>query len=391
MSNNNYSKLFNRPSLAAVVLAILVGGCGGGGGGGNNGPSGPTDSVRPTVTTMSPAEDSFGSGTNSKLTATFSEAMDPATVNTSMFRLSDGSDPVTGVINYLPGVVTYDSTNRIAVFTPTGGLAPNRRYTATIITGIKDLGNNTINTDFAWCFTTAGADGTAPTVASTFPSNATAAVPTNRKISATFSEEMNVETLTPANFTLRTGTGGGTTVPGAVTYYGRTVVFVPTQVLAANTAYTATISTAATDLAGNPLPGNASWSFTTGATPDNTAPVVNSTFPADRAGGVAIASTINVSFNEAMDPTTITTANFLVTGPGSAPVVGTVVFDPDTNTAIFTRINHTTTPVETHGSTPVSNLEPNTTYNVTLSANVKDMAGNSLANSKVWSFTTGGS
>ena len=142
-----------------------------------------------------------------------------------------------------------------------------------------------------------------------------------------------------------------------------------------------------TDLAGNFLPGNASWSFSTAASADSAAPSVSATVPTDGAKGVAISSTINVSFYEPMDPTTITTANLLVTGPGSAPVVGTVVFDPTTNTAIFTRIYHTTTPVDSH-PTPVSNLDPNTTYNVTLTTAVKDMAGNALAANKVWSFTT---
>lgn len=384
--SKNQIKLFNRPSVSGFVLSIIVSGCGGGGGGGG----GPTDSVQPTVTIMSPGEDTFVMGTNSKLTATFSEAMDPTTVDTSKFRLSDGTNPVTGSINYLPGVVTYDSTNRIAVFTPTGGLAPNKRYTATIITGIKDLGNNTINTDFAWCFTTDAVDVTAPTADSTLPSDGTTGVPTNRKIAVTFSEEMNVPSLTPPNFKLTTGLNGATSVSGTVTYYGKTALFTPTQVLAANTVYTATLTTAATDLAGNPLQVEEFWSFTTGTNADGAAPEVNATVPTSGATDVAIGSTINVIFNEPMDPTTITTANLLVTGPGSAPVVGTIAFDSSTNTATFTRINHLTTPVSSHGSTPVSNLEPNTTYNVTLTTSVKDMAGNALANNKVWSFTTGG-
>ena len=79
------------------------------------------------------------------------------------------------------------------------------------------------------------------------------------------------------------------------------------------------------------------WSFTTTGGADVTAPVVNSTDPANAASGVAINSTINVSFNEPMNPATITTANFMVTGPGGIPVMGTVAFDPSNNTATFTR------------------------------------------------------
>ena len=56
----------------------------------------------------------------------------------------------------------------IAVFTPTGDLAPNTRYIATVVTGIKDLAGNPLTTDFAWDFVTGGTpDSTAPAVTST--------------------------------------------------------------------------------------------------------------------------------------------------------------------------------------------------------------------------------
>jgi len=382
-----YSRIFNEISTAIVLLAFLAG-CGGGGGGGSGGAgSGPPDTTVPTVTAMTPGEDNSGVATNGKITATLSEAMvpalitaiDPATNNPANFRLANGA-------NFIPGTVSYDTTNHIAVFTPTGSLAPNTRYTATVITGIKDLGNNPLTTDFAWCFETGGtADSTPPGVTSTVPVNGTTGVAVNRKITATFSEEMNSSTLTPASFTV-TGPGA-TPVSGTVTYPGGTAVFTPSAGLAANTTYTATIGTGAMDLASNALQANVIWSFTTGASADVTAPVVLSTDPAGAASGVAISNTIKVSFSEAMDPATFTTANFAVTGPGITPVVGTVAFDATNNTVTFTRINHLSTFVASH-PTPVSYLEPNTTYTATLTTGAKDMAGNALANNLVWSFTT---
>ncbi|BAV34063.1 hypothetical protein SCL_1765 [Sulfuricaulis limicola] len=386
-------------SFAAFMLLFFMTGCGGGGGGGgdsgsgaNGGSSAPPDSTAPSVTAMSPGEDTGGSsgvpgiGTNSKLTATLSEAMIPADVNTDYFRLTDGRVEADGVtLIYLPGTVSYDATNHIAVFTPSGGLAPNTRYTATVVTGIKDLGNNPLMNDFAWCFTAdAVADNAAPGVASTIPTGNDTGVAVNHKISATFSEEMNSSMLTATSFTVKGP--GTTTVPGTVTYINRTASFTPSNNLASNTPYTATITADATDLAGNASRSMA-WSFTTGANPDVAAPVINSTSPTDGATGVAIGTTFNVSFNEPMDPASITTANFLVTGPGTDPVTGTVAFDASSNTAIFTRINHLTTPVDSH-PTPVSNLEPGTIYTARLTTGAKDMAGNALANDKVWSFTT---
>ena len=378
----------SRLSLAALAALIFAAGCGGGGGGGggagggsgsNGGNSGPPDTTAPTVTAMTPGEDNRGIATNSRLTATFSETMVAAAINTENFRLTDGT-------NAIPGTVSFDASNHIAVFRPTGGLAPDKRYTATVITGIKDLSGNPLTTDFAWCFVTGGTpDSTAPGVTSTIPVNAATDVAINRKVSATFSEEMNSSTLTPASFTL--AGPGATPVSGTVTYLSGTAVFTPARAFASNTAYTATITTGVMDLVGNASLANVTWSFTTGATADTTAPVAISTNPVSAETSVAISRTINITFSEPMDPATITTANFTVAGPGTLPVVGTVAFDAINNTATFTRILHLTTPVDFH-PTPVSYLDANTTYTATLTTRAKDMAGNALANNLVWSFIT---
>ena len=392
------SSIFLAMSFALLASLAGCGGTGGedtfsGGGGGGGGPPGPPpETTVPTVTSMSPGEDSgiaanTGIGTNSKLTATLSEAMDPALITLidpvtgkpANFRLAQGDTAIAGT-------ASYDATNHIAIFTPAVVLAPNTKYTATIITGIKDLAGNPLTTDFAWCFTTGGADNDRPSVTSKIPDSAVSDVAVNRKIAATFSEDMNSSTLTPASFTV---TGPGPTpVSGTVTYSRRMAVFTPSTSLAPSTTYTATIGIGAMDLAGNPLQAaNATWSFTTGASADVTAPVVNATLPASAATGVAISTAITVTFSEAMDPATITTANFAVTGPGTDLVVGTVAFDASNNTATFTRIKHLTTPVDSH-PTPVSHLEPGTAYTATLTTGARDMAGNALASNRVWSFTT---
>lgn len=103
-------------------------------------------------------------------------------------------------------------------------------------------------------------DTTAPTVTTTVPDNAAAAVAIGNNITATFSEAMDPLTITNQTFTLSQGVNP---VSGAVTYIGNTAHFNPTVDLAPNTLYTATITTAAKDLGGNPLASNHVWSFTT--------------------------------------------------------------------------------------------------------------------------------
>ena len=107
----------------------------------------------------------------------------------------------------------------------------------------------------------------------TDPANAATGVAINQKIGATFSEAMDPLTISTATFTLKQGT---TPVAGTVTYaaVGTTATFTPASGLAPLTTFTATITTGAKDLAGNPLLNNFAWSFTTGAAPDTTAPTV---------------------------------------------------------------------------------------------------------------------
>jgi hypothetical protein len=72
-----------------------------------------------------------------------------------------------------------------------------------------------------------------------------------------------------------------------VSYTGTTATLDPTANLAPNTAYTATISTAAMDLAGNALAVDYVWSFTTGTSTGITPPTISFTDPANNAIGVA--------------------------------------------------------------------------------------------------------
>ena len=80
---------------------------------------------------------------NTVISATFNEAMNPVTINTTTFT-------VAGVT----GTVTLDGTGRIATFTPAGNLALSTTYTATIHTGVQDLAGNALASNYVWSFTT---------------------------------------------------------------------------------------------------------------------------------------------------------------------------------------------------------------------------------------------
>src|ERR1700674_5672381 len=66
----------------------------------------------PTVVSVAPANGAAGACPNTTVTATFSQAMNPATINGTTFTLTGpGTTPVAGG-------VTYNPSSKIAIFTP---------------------------------------------------------------------------------------------------------------------------------------------------------------------------------------------------------------------------------------------------------------------------------
>ena len=103
------------------------------------------DITLPTVIATDPLNGATGVVLNKKITATFSELMNPVTINPATFVLNQGA-------NTIAGTVTYVGT--VATFSPLVNLAPNTIYTATITTGAKDLSGNAVAANYVWSFTT---------------------------------------------------------------------------------------------------------------------------------------------------------------------------------------------------------------------------------------------
>lgn len=214
----------------------------------------------------------------------------------------------------------------------------------------------------------------APRLISTTPTNVAVNVALNTKILVAFNTKMAPSTINTTTFTLKQG---ASPVVGTVTSLDNLATFLPSASLTANTVYTATITTGASNLDGQTLTSNYVWTFTTGTTTDLVPPTTASTNPTSGSTGVCLQRSINVTFSKPMDPATITATTFIVTGPSLASVVGAVSYDPNTNIASFQ---------------PTSNLAASTAYNATVKGGVngaKDLSGNALASDQVWSFTTG--
>ena len=403
------SRLNQNPGIMAwsmtVALAVLAVGCQGNRdpvlGGPSSGTMTPATTMAPQVSLTVPATQipgpAVGLATNSAISASFTEAMAPATLNQATFTLTGpGAAPVQGVVSY---------ALRTAIFTPSAGLTANTTYTATITRGAEDLNGNELDgnqaappaaSNYVWTFTTgSGPDTTAPQVSLTFPATTlpgpTAGLAVNSAISATFTKPLNPATLSEGSFTV--SGPGGSAILGTVTYASGTAVFMPLAPLSSATTYTATLGMTITDLAGNelsgnqaafPAPGNDVWTFTTTSQASLVPPQVTLTVPATtlpgHTPGVASNAMLSASFTEAMNPATLTTATFTLTGPKGAPVAGNVCYA--SGTAMFM---------------PSAALANATTYTARISGAVQDLAGNDLAGNQavaapsdyVWTFTTG--
>ena len=282
----------------------------------------------------------------------------------------------------MAATVTYDAANRRATVAPSAALAASTTYTGRVRGGaadprVKDLAGNALAANHTWSFTTVALDTTPPSVTTTAPPGGTAGVSLSAVVTATFSEDMAAATITTSTVELLAP--GGTPVAATVTYdaANRRATVAPSAALAASTTYTGRVRGGAADprvkdLAGNALAANHTWSFTTVAL-DTTPPSVTTTAPPGGTAGVSLSAVVTATFSEAMNATTITASTFLLRDPAGAAVPASVSYTAGAQTATLT---------------PTSALAATTTYTATVTTGVRDTAGNALANSVGWSFTT---
>lgn len=332
----------------AILLLVFVAGCG-------------QETVNvPTVVSTIPANGATNVVVNTPISATFSMAMNPASITTATFTVTGpGATAVAGTVDY---------SGATATFTPTAVLTYATVYTATITNGATASTGAPLVANYVWTFTTMTPP---PVTIATVPANAATGVPTNQVLSATFNEAMNCATLASPATTFVLAGPGATAVAGTVACAGAGATFTPTADLAVNTVYTATITTGAEDLAGTPLAANYVWTFRT--VPAPAPPTVISTVPANLASSVPINQALSATFSVAMNPATIDATTFTLSGPGGVAVTGVVTYVPAGSVATFT---------------PSANLTPSTLYTATITTGATDLVGTALAASYVWTFTT---
>ena len=158
---NSFKMLF-KPMMGFMVLLLAAFAVG----------TTTASAASPTVISSSPSNNatnvptstnnSINVVTGTVVTATFSQPMDPATINSSLFapQLTFTLKDVTGI--NVPGSVIMNATNTVAIFTPSASaLGLNASYTATVSTAARDAGGTAMAAPVAWSFVTKGVASTA--------------------------------------------------------------------------------------------------------------------------------------------------------------------------------------------------------------------------------------
>jgi len=110
------------------------------------------DTTPPEVDSKTPNAGASGVDPSANVSATFNEAIDPATINGANFELRDGAGAV------VPAAVSYSAATRTATLDPDDPLANSTSYTATLkggAGGVGDPAGNHLGSDLTWSFTTA--------------------------------------------------------------------------------------------------------------------------------------------------------------------------------------------------------------------------------------------
>ena len=397
------------------------------------------DQSSPTVAGTVPAAGATDVSGSAVIKAVFSEPMDPASIGGSTFELRDAS----GVT--VTAVVTYDPAALLARLQPASTLAAGD-YTATVRGGasdprVKDLLGNALAASVSWSFTV----GATPPPGSecpcsTFGATAVPAVPSANdpgavELGVRFRPSVN-GFITGIRFykgAANTGThignlwtSGGALLASA-TFSNesasgwQTVTFSSPVAVTANTAYVASYFApnggyavtanyfATAGVTNGPLyllsdgeaGGNGLYRYgsssgfpsatyqasnywvdvvftTTGAAPDTTPPTVTASTPAGGAASVPTSTTVTARFSELLDVATIGAATFELRDAANAVVPASVTYNTGSSVATLT---------------PTAPLAAATAYTAVLRGGgtdprVKDVAGNALAASVSWTFTT---
>ncbi len=391
------------------------------------------DVTAPTISARTPGPGATNVIVDSVISITFNEALDPATVTSSSVELRGPGSTL------VASSVAYTASSFTVTLTPSQSLNASTVYTVNVRGGssdprIKDFAGNALASTASWTFTTSSntcpcsiwANSATPTFASDPDGQAIevgtkfrSSVPGNITGARFYKGSANSGThvahlwnsggqlLATATFTAESSFGWQTvSFPSPVAILANNTYVISYHAPSGHYATDADYFSASgvtrgplTALASGDDGGNGVFAYGGSGTfptnswqgsnywvdvvfagsslpPDTTAPTITARSPASGATNVSVNTAINVTFNEGLQSSTVTTSNLLLRLNGNT-VTSTVSYNP--NTFVATLV-------------PSNTLNGSTSYSVTVrggSTGIKNASGIALASDSTWSFSTG--
>ena len=309
---------------------------------------------------ISPSDGTTNVAIDSPVVLTFSKAVDPLTVSSQSFQVSD-----TTAGTSLGGAISISSDLMTATFTPSYPYAGNHLICVSVsgyyYTQILDVSGNSFQTPPYTCFTTLNSvDTTPPTIVSVMPPDKSVNIGPNNPVTVTFSKPMSGNSL-PQNMALFIGS---TVYTNSVSLSsdGTTATFNAGSLQYATT-FTLVVGPNVTDVSGNPFGYEFSSTFTTGPGVNNQSPTVTAFRPGQGATNVDPSTPLTFFISKPIDPSTL--YGGLHVAVNGALVTGTITTDTTNQIVTFT---------------PSVPLQGGSTVQVWLENSITDIFGNELYN-----------
>jgi len=339
------------------------------------------DTQNPFVTTFTPHDNAVRVSLDTNLVMGFTEAIEKNAGSILIRRTSD--DSIVETISVDAAQVTVAGS--LVTIDPTEPFAETTGYYVEVSTGaFRDVAGNAfagIHGGATWNFTTG--DVTPPTVLSLWPAKDATDVAWNTDLQIVFDEPVRLGT---GQITIKRASDDVTVEAisvssGQVAVSDKTVSIVPAVTLTGNTSYYVEVAgSAIEDLNGNGfagISGPTGWNFTVGETP----PAVLALSPITGAAGVALESSLKITFDRPMQK-------------GSGDIIIRRTADDSLFQTISVADDRVTISVATVTIQPAPMLERRMSYYVELDAGVwEDLSGNPFPGfdgSAAWNFATVG-
>ncbi|GFN32668.1 Ig-like domain-containing protein [Paenibacillus xylaniclasticus] len=323
------------------------------------------DTAVPKLLSLSPAPNGTASIATASLYLTFDEPVYPS--SGSIVIMNAANDSIFQTIPITSPNIKGGGTNTITI-DHNAFITNSSYYVQVSQQAFRDLAGNyyggILNKDWSFRVTT---DTTAPLISSLSPASGVNNASVNSQVSITFNEPVQVRQSTGSAVFRRTGSSSGAinATLSVDPADNRRVILTPKSALAASANYYVEISnTAIADLAGNAFAGiqNASqWTFSTIGT-DRTAPNLTG-------AAMSGSSTIVLTYNEALDPSSVPSAgSFYVTVNGEARQVTSVTISDKTVSLTLSKgviFGQTVTVSYTKGLSPIQDASGNAASSLT--------------------------